>query len=97
MEDVIVAKKCCRHCAYTKNHLGEPSKLSEIKSAISASPTLFKCHEHSDRVICANFHRLYPERFEGKKVVIKYEKGDKRSEFSHLTREDMLKFTYGGI
>jgi hypothetical protein len=98
-----VRKKPCRHCLYTKNHLGDPVCISEIRGRAAENPTGFKCHEHSEPVICCMWARnkgLGNEHTQD--PVLNYremisENGDLKSKFSNLTREQMNQYTIGGI
>lgn len=82
--------KPCRHCAYTKNHIGTAERIIELKGAINSGVIQsFTCHEHTEETLCHGFCKENPDRVPDG-TVFSHQNGDKKATFAHLSREQLM-------
>lgn len=91
MEEMI-ALKPCRHCAFTRHHLGTKDEVREALAHLKACGANLACHEYTEPTICANWARKYD--IKGKRRPAR---GDLKRKYAHITRAEKDRGGLGGL
>lgn len=83
-----VRKKPCRHCLFTKCHLGK--NIEELRGQALQAPKPFQCHEHTEQVICNGYYARIPENVPDPQKI-NYN-GDLKSKFSQMSKPQQLEY-----
>ena len=77
-----IARKACRHCAFTKHHLGTKEEVREILARLAYEGKLLSCHEYTETTICASHARK--EGIKGERQIAR---GDLKQKYAHITKK----------
>lgn len=91
MEEMI-ALKSCRHCAFTKHHLGTKSEVKEAMAYLISCGENLHCHEYAEPTICAVWARKY-----GIKGTRRPGRGELKHKYAHITKAEKVKCGIGGV
>ena len=86
-----IARKACRHCAFTKHHLGTKDEVREALGVLAAEGKLLSCHEYSKPTICAS--HAAKNGIKGEKEICR---GDLKQQYAHITKQEKDKCGLNG-
>jgi hypothetical protein len=84
MTERLIRKKPCRHCLFTKNHVGSSEDIEHVRGVINSNTGVFMCHEHSAAVVCCSYASKHG--IKGRKVA---ENGDLKPKYSNMSRKEL--------
>lgn len=82
LEKPKIALKPCRHCAFTKNHLGTKEVVRESIEILNQRGAILACHEYSEYVLCASHCAKKKIKGERQKA-----KGDLYLKYAYITKD----------
>lgn len=77
-----IALKACRHCAFTKHHLGTKEEIRDAIGILNSQNKLLQCHEYSEPTICAS--HAARRKIKGIKQTTR---GDLKQKYAHITKK----------
>lgn len=78
-----IARKACRHCAFTKHHLGIKEEICEVLGTLALEGKLLQCHEYSEPTICAS--HANKEKVKGERQAAR---GDLKQKYTYITKQE---------
>jgi hypothetical protein len=87
-----IALKPCRHCAFTKHHLGTKEEVTAAIALLESEGKTLCCHEYSEPTMCASHCAK-----KGIKGTRQISKGDLYSRYANMSRAIMNTCGLGGI
>ena len=89
---MLIARKACRHCAFSKHHLGTKERNREEIGWLESLGKVLQCHEYSKPTMCAG--HCAKLGIKGKREEAR---GDLKHKYAYVTKEQKDAATLGGI
>lgn len=87
-----IALKACRHCAFTRHHLGTHEEVVAALDILAQSGYSLKCHEYSEPTVCASF--AAKNKIKGE---LRQCKGDLKAQYGNITKAQKESCGLGGL
>lgn len=87
-----IALKPCRHCAFTKHHLGTKEEIFEVMARLAQTGAVLGCHEYTESTACASHAKKL-----GLKGELQTSRGDLKQKYAHITKAEKDKCGLGGF
>lgn len=92
MSEPLIALKPCRHCAFTKHHLGTKDEVREVLAHLEQEGKVLQCHEYSNAHLCAS--HCVRKGIKGERAKVR---GDLKHKYANITKQQKDACGLGGV